>query len=47
MKNIFSTNKRQKTTLYEKNLKIHGNLWKFYGLSLFIGILIVLLKGLN
>jgi hypothetical protein len=47
MNNILSTNKIKKTTLYEKNVKIHSNLWKFYGTSLFIGIIIVLIKGLN
>jgi hypothetical protein len=47
MKNIFSTTKKQKTSLYEKNLIIHANLWKVYGLSLFIGFTIILIKGLN
>lgn len=47
MKNIFSTNKIKKDTLYEKNVKIHSNLWKIYGLSLFIGFTIILIKGIN
>lgn len=47
MKNQSSTIKTQRTSLYEKNLKIHNNLWKFYSLSLCIGISILLIKGLN
>ena len=46
MKNIFSTTKKQKISLYEKNLTIHSNLWKVYGLSLFIGLTIISIKGL-
>ncbi|MDY0052064.1 MAG: hypothetical protein RBR65_05920 [Aliarcobacter sp.] len=47
MKKIFSNSKKQTTSLYERNLKIHRNLWKFYGLSLFFGIAFILIKGTN
>ena len=47
MKTQSSTIKTHRISLHEKNLRIHNNLWKFYSLFFFIGILILLIKGLN
>lgn len=40
MKNI------KKFSLYEKNLKIHSNLWKVYYSAIFIAISFVIIKDL-
>jgi hypothetical protein len=44
---MFLNQKRIKESLHEKNLRIHGNLWKFYSLSLLLGIIAVSIKGMN
>jgi hypothetical protein len=47
MKKTFLQEKKMKESLYEKNLRIHRNLWKFYSFFLFIGIIIVSFKGIH
>jgi hypothetical protein len=44
---MFLNQKRIRESLYEKNLRIHRNLWKFYSLSLLIGIIAISIKGIN
>ncbi len=49
MKNLIDIDNEyiSNSSLYKTNVKIHKNLWKFYGLALSFSIIFILIKGIN
>lgn len=41
-----TNNQNEKFSLYERNVKIHKNLWKIYSLSLLVGVVFIFFKDL-
>jgi hypothetical protein len=39
--------KVQSSFLYQRNMKIQKNLWKPYAIALIIGVMVILVKGIN
>jgi hypothetical protein len=47
LKQLFNQIDITNSSLYKKNVKIHNNLWKLYGFTLFLSVIFIFIKGFN
>jgi len=47
LKQLFNQMDITNSSLYKKNIKIHKNLWKLYGFTLFLSVIFIFIKGFN
>ena len=47
LKELFNQIDITNSPLYKKNVRIHRNLWKLYGVTLSLSIIFIFVKGFN